>query len=199
MSHDRELADRIVARDEAAFDEVLARHGPAVRQRLVQMLRNQAAADDLLQEVSLRLWTRAGQWDGRGSLAAWLMRIATNLALNHLRARGRRRERPLRPTRPTESEEEDSMAPGWLIDASAIGPDAVLEAAEQRASMRSLVDDLPEEKREVLRLAHEHEMTMRDIAETLGVPEGTAKSRLHYAVRRLAEAWHERMAGEEDT
>ena len=81
------------------------------------------------------------------------------------------------------------MTPSWMIDASALGPDAIALLAEERALCRSLVDRLPEDKREVFRLAHEAELPVREIAEQLGVPEGTVKSRLHYARKLLAHDW----------
>jgi len=191
METDRDLIQRIRNRDESAFQVFLERHEPAIRGCLGQIVRDNAAVEDLFQEVCLRIWTRAHQCEGRGSVAGWLARIATNLALNHLRSRRRRRERPLVVRR--DAGEDEPSAPGWLVDLSSLGPDALLEAEEQRASLDRLMDDMPEQKREVLRMAHEHEMNMREIAEALGVPEGTAKSRLHYATRRLAEAWREQM------
>ena len=97
MPTDPELMGQIAAggpEAEAAFDMLFGRHSSFVAARLGRMVRHGGAADDLLQEVFLRLWTRAEQWDGRGSLRAWLGRIATNLALNHLRSVRRRRLRP---------------------------------------------------------------------------------------------------------
>ncbi len=76
-----------------------------------------------------------------------------------------------------------------MIDASSLGPDAVLELAERRNLFRRLIDELSEEKREVLRLVYETEMDIRQAAEALGIPEGTVKSRLHYATKRLARQW----------
>lgn len=89
---DGDLIQGVLRGDAAAFDELYERHASAVRRRLVQVARDEAAADDLLQETFLRLWTRAEQWQGTGSVAGWLMRIATNLALNHLRSKHRLRE-----------------------------------------------------------------------------------------------------------
>ena len=95
MSSDQDLVRRMLGGDEAAFEALAARYGPAVRRRLLAIVRVEATADDLLQEVLLRLWTRGGQWQGKGSLAAWLLRTATNLALNQVRTVRRRRSRPL--------------------------------------------------------------------------------------------------------
>jgi RNA polymerase sigma factor (sigma-70 family) len=82
-------------------------------------------------------------------------------------------------------------SPGWLIDTASLGPEATLERAEQRELIWRLVDALPDEKREVVQLVYEAEMELRQVASTLGVPEGTVKSRLHYAMKRLAREWKE--------
>ena len=188
MSSDRDLVDRILERDAHAFETLFDRYGELMRRHLLRMTRDGAAAQDLVQEAFLRVWMRAAQWDGRGSFKAWLYRIATNLALNHLRSLHRRREQPLEPMDEWE-EDEDNLVPAWMVDASALGPDAAIELAEEREQFRRLLDRLPDEKRDVFRLVHEMEMTIRDAADELGIPEGTAKSRLHYAKKRLARDW----------
>ena len=82
-----------------------------------------------------------------------------------------------------------------MADLSALGPDAALEHTETREQVRRLVATLPDGKREVFRLVHEMEMTVRDAAGALGIPEGTAKSRLYYARKQLASDWQ----AEQDT
>ena len=185
------LAKRVLKRDAHAFEALFGRYGEAVCCHLARIVRDRAAAEDLAQEAFLRVWDRAEQWDGRGPFRAWLFRIATNLALNHLRSVQRRREQPLEIPADPYDEEDETTVPGWMVDAAALGPDAVLEQAEQRRLLRRFVDDLPEEKREVFRMVHDAEMEIRDVAERLSIPEGTVKSRLHYARRRIAREWQE--------
>ncbi len=201
---DRDAARRIQARDEAAFEQIFACYGEALARHVCAMVRSdadaEAVAQDLVQETFLRVWTRAEQWSGQGSFKAWLYRIATNLALNHLRSLRRHPAQPL----PGEdegpwdewSEEEDTRAPGWLVDAAsyadaALGPDAVLEQSEERSRLYRAINRLPDEKREVFRLVHEMELSIRDAAGRLGIPEGTVKSRLHYAQIRFSQVWGE--------
>jgi RNA polymerase sigma-70 factor, ECF subfamily len=142
------------------------------------------------------VWTRVAQWRGTGPFKAWLYRTTTNLALNQLRSVQRRRECPLEvPKGPDDEEDTFSQIPAWMIEASSLGPEAAMEETEERARTRAryrhLVERLPEEKRQVFRLVHEMEMSLRDAADTLDIPEGTVKSRLHYARRRLAREWRE--------
>lgn len=190
-NQDQELMRRTRERDEMAFDALLERYSGAIRRHLAGMVRDKDAAEDLVQEVFLRVWTRTEQWDGRGALRGWLYRIATNLALNHLRSVSRRRERPLELPPDPENDDLEPQVPGWLVDLSTLGPEAMLEASEQREQLQRLLSALPEEKREVVRLVHEAEMNLREVAEALGIPEGTVKSRLHYATKELAQGWKE--------
>jgi RNA polymerase sigma-70 factor (ECF subfamily) len=176
-------------RDVAAFEELADAYRDSLRRYLFSHTDGDAAsADDLLQEVLLRLWTRADTFDGRGSVKAWLFRIAANLALNHRRSVARRRERPLAVP---EGEDDASDAPAYLMDLASLGPDVLAVRADETARARHLLSDLPEETRELLRLVHEEERDVRDVASILQVPEGTVKSRLFHARKRLARAWRE--------
>lgn len=179
---------RLVARgSNEAFDDLYARLAEPVRRRVHRIVRSAATADDLVQECFLRIWRNAGQWDGRGSAEAWISRIATNLALNHLRSAKRRRQRPLHPTPgPSEDEGADRL-PSWMTDTVSLGPDAVLERAERADHLRQAIADLPEAKREVIRMVYDEEMDVRSAARALGIPAGTVKSRLYHARRALNE------------
>jgi RNA polymerase sigma-70 factor (ECF subfamily) len=191
MPADRDLVLRIRARDANAFEILVERYEEMMRRHLARIVRDDAAVQDLIQEVFLRVWTRSKQWSGAGSFKAWLYRIGTNLALNHLRTLRRRREQPLEFQDDWDDDEEESRAPAWMVDASALGPDRALELTERRETLRKLVEELPEEKREVFRLVHEMEMSMRDVADELGIPEGTVKSRLFYAKKVLVREWQD--------
>jgi RNA polymerase sigma-70 factor, ECF subfamily len=190
MPTDHELMIRVRAGDAGAFDTLFERHGPRARGRILRIVQNGAAADDVLQDVFLRLWTRADQWAERGPLIAWLLRMATNLALNHLRSVRRRRHQPLVAIDDTDDESEN-LVPGWMIDAASLRPDELVEAEEEREVVRGLLDALPDAQRQVLRMANEAEMDIQDIANELDIPPGTVKSRLHYARSRLAREWSE--------
>ncbi len=195
---DHDLVQRVLLGEGQALEALFERYAPVVLVHLSQMLRDRSAAEDLLQEAFLRVWTRAGQWEGRGLFRAWLMRLATNLALNHIRSVRRRREQPLETLPGILDEDEENPAPSWMIDVSSLGPDAVVEQADQRRLIRGLVDTLPEDKRGVFWMVHDAEMEVREVAERLGIPEGMVKSRLHHARKRIARDWRELETQEED-
>ena len=188
---DQDLLVQIQTGDPEAFEELVRRYQEVLRRHLLRMVRSGDAADDLLQEVFLRVWTHAEQWRGLGSCKAWVFRIATNLALNYIRSAQRHKQQPLDVLANKFDEDDDSIIPNWIIDSASLGPDEVLEHAERYALLQRLVGKLPAEKREVFRLVHEAEMDIREVAQTLGIPEGTVKSRLYYATKRVAQQWQD--------
>jgi len=195
---DPELIRLIAQGNEEAFEALFTRHRGVVCRRLRGIVRDGDVADDLLQETFLRVWTRAETWKGTGSAAPWVLRIATNLALNYLRTMRRRREQSLEERGPVPADADEEAASGSVEDESSLSPDAILEDVEDRRALQQLAGGLSEAKREVVRLLCDAEMDLREIAEELGVPEGTVKSRLHYATRELAWKWkhYEQNGGE---
>ena len=188
---DQQLLHQIQKQDAQAFECFFTRHRAAIQRHLAGIVREAAATDDLVQEVFLRVWTRAEQWNEQGAARAWLFRIATNLALNHLRSVRRRPQQPLEmPANPLLAQEE-STVPAWMIDAAALQPEAAAERAEQMEQLHSLVHELPADKRAVFGLVYEADLDLRGAAAELGIPEGTVKSRLYYAKKKLAQEWQE--------
>ena len=188
---DEELVRGVIAGRQEDFAVLFDRHRADVQRHLRRIHRHHEDAADVTQEVFLRLWHRAGQWKGDGPLLAWLLRIATNLALNHIRSVRRRRELPLQPVADLEADEDDSRVPEWMIDASTLPPDEVLALAERRLLLRGLVTRLPEDRRKVIRLVYDGHMSTRQAASELGIPEGTVKSRIHHARKQIARSWRE--------
>ena len=191
---DQALICQIQAHDSDAFELFFARYRTAIERHVAKTIRDATATDDLVQEVFLRVWTRAEQWDGRGAVKSWLYTIATNLALNHLRAARRRPQQPI-DTPPKVKFKEDwndddeFSVPAWMIDATAVRPDVAVVNAERQQNFWKLVDTLPDDKRDVFRMVYDADMDLRSVADTLGIPEGTVKSRLYYSKRQLAERW----------
>jgi len=189
LESDEELIRRVVGRDSDAFDTLMLRHEQTLRPRIAQIVHEPGATDDLVQEVFLRLWTQAGQLTAGGSVGGWLWRTATNLALNHLRSVRRRRVGPMpRRDRNDPDADKDEVA---LADPAGLTPDELAGLAERSQLLASLIEALPESKRQVCRLVYQQELDVAAAADRLGIPPGTVKSRLYHARRMLAEAWKE--------
>lgn len=185
---DKDLIDSMLQGNSQAFDALFDRYSQMVKQRAQRIVRDESVAEDVLQEVFLRLWTRAEQWRGTGSLAGWLLRTAGNLSLNQLRSQKRRKVQPLE-IQVNDQDGDDLSTPTWMTDHESVLPDEALEQKEDLVRLSGLVNQLPPPHRQVIRLVHEAEMDIRDVANHLSVPTGTVKSRLYYARRKLSEEW----------
>jgi RNA polymerase sigma-70 factor, ECF subfamily len=187
---DEALMAGVLERDARAFEALFDRYADALRRHVSYILHDDASAHDVVQETFLRVWNRATQWDGSGPFRAWIYSIATRLALNHLRAQSRRREVPLElPREPEDEDNPSDFLPAWAIDDASLNPEARVMLGERRAACRRMVASLDDDKREVIRLVHETGLNIREAADALDLPEGTVKSRLHYARRELARRW----------
>lgn len=117
---DEDLLTAIAKQDADAFGEFFKRFEPEVIRHLTRIVRDTATADDITQDVFYWVWERSGQWSGRGSARGWLLTIATNLALNHLRTVKRRREQfsaysEARPgDAPSDLDWDQKLAEAWL-------------------------------------------------------------------------------------
>ena len=168
------LAARILARDPRAFDEFFARFGAPLLHYLAGMVGERALAEDLLQETVLRVHSGIARYQERGTFRAWVYRIATNLALTELR------RRPYVPTTGLDGALH-------VVDPRQVEAGAALDADRRARVLDAGLAELPAEQRTVLLLRLREEMDLGEIARTLGIPEGTVKSRIHHAVRKLRE------------
>jgi RNA polymerase sigma-70 factor (ECF subfamily) len=152
-------------------------------------------AEEVVQETFLALWNRAESYDPAvGSLAAWLHTIARNRTVDRLRAAGRRPG--LFPLSAAAGDGEDETgalerlaASGTIVGGGGLteSPDAALVAGEVRVLLQAAVAEMPEAERTVIVLAYREELTQSEIAERLGWPIGTVKTRTRRALRRLRE------------
>ncbi|TVR03834.1 MAG: sigma-70 family RNA polymerase sigma factor [Deltaproteobacteria bacterium] len=162
--------------DERAFARLVDRYQDALYGFLLQRTRRPALAQELCQETFLRLAGAADGWSARGPVRAWLFRVARNLAIDHARRHATQREESVAG--------EDGHALERHAD-PADGPDAAAEGELLRTKLRAAVAELPEEQRDVLLLRHDDGLSFPEIAEVLGVPLNTCKSRLRYALETL--------------
>lgn len=171
---DVELLDGIGHGSEEAFTLFFDRWAPRLGRFLARSTGSRETAEDLLHEVFLRVLRSAHRFEPRGSVAAWLYRIASNAACSE----GRRR----RASRAVL--EESCRGDGAVIDAAG-SPETECMTSLFAREARSALRRIPESQRAVFRLKVEEGLTYADIAAVLECPVGTAKSRFHHAVRQL--------------
>jgi RNA polymerase sigma-70 factor (ECF subfamily) len=178
---------------EAALETLYDRYATAIFAAVYRMTSDRGTAEEVVQETFLTLWNRAETFDpGTGSLPAWLHAIARNRAIDRLRAAGRR------PTliglaSIAAPDEDPSQALERLAvrgsvvagSAPAAGPEDAVEAAGVRDALRVAVAAMPEDERTVILLAYQDDLSQSEIAERLGWPLGTVKTRTRRALHRL--------------
>lgn len=153
-SSDEVLMARTAAGDRAAFDRLTTRYALRLRRAAMRVCGDPAAAEDVAQDTLLRAWSRAGQYEpGRGSVAAWLHRIAVNGAIDRARA-----------ARPHEELDEGAMA---TAD-GAPGADDALMHVQRRAVLAEAVAALPDRQRTALHLTYDRGWSGADAARALG-------------------------------
>jgi RNA polymerase sigma-70 factor (ECF subfamily) len=173
---DKQLITEIRRRNQEAMLQLYQRYADLVYSIAYRVLDDPASAEECLQDVFLRVWQRIDQYDAeRGAFATWLARIARNMAIDRLRQMARR---------VTVSEEllSDEMQPAM----------AFLEAWADRdraENVRAMIESLPAEQVQVIALSYYGGMTQAEIAEYLGIPLGTVKTRMRSALQKLREAW----------
>lgn len=192
-TEDARLVAAVVAGSEDAFAALYDRHAGAVYATAARSISDRNIAEDIVQETFLILWNRAEQFDPtRGSLAAWLLTIVRNRTIDRLRAAGRRPGTvsisAARIGDETDAATLDRVArSGGFVGAAMPerGPDAELVGAELRAELQDALAAMIEPERQVLLLAYRDGLTQQEIAERLGWPLGTVKTRTRRALSRL--------------
>jgi RNA polymerase sigma-70 factor (ECF subfamily) len=163
------------AGDEAAFSRLVEAYQTAVYNLAYRMLGNRAEAEDAAQETFIRAYTRLGTYDPARKFSSWLLAIASHYCVDVLR---RRR---------IHYQSLDDLPP--MVELSmptATQPEQVVVSQQDASAVQKLLNVLPPAYRTPVILRYWYDMSYREIAETMGVSEGTIKTRLHRARARLA-------------
>lgn len=170
----------MAATDDEAMGQLYDRFGQAVYSLCMHIVRDGATAEELTQEVFVRLWRSAANFDpARGNVSTWLLRIAHNLALNEIR---RRQSRPvLAPDADWEMESDKRADTGEGDPALAVG------LRERADVVRKALLQLPASQRQAIQLAFFGGLSQAEVAAAMGDPLGTVKSRIRVGMQRLRE------------
>lgn len=178
---ERQLVEGLLAGDESAVRTLYARYGRTVFAVGLRLLGSRESAEELTQDVFLTAWKKAARFDpARGRLSTWLMTIAHNQAIDRLR----RDTGPRRPVLVLVDEVPESADDGS-------GTDAESAYAERDLALRALAP-LSDAERRILFRAYFGGLTAREIAESDGIPLGTAKTRLRTALIKVRRAQQEK-------
>jgi RNA polymerase sigma-70 factor (ECF subfamily) len=184
---DEQLLGRHRGGDEKAIEVLIERYRLELYHFLARFLGDRAAADDVFQEAFIQVHISAGTFDTSRRFKPWLFTIAANKARDLLRKNKRQKTASLSAM--VDKNQDGGRAFIDLLEADLPLPGEKAQQKETGEIVRNVVASLPEHLREVLLLAYFNKMAYRDIAENLGIPLGTVKSRLHAAVGTFAELW----------
>ena len=172
---------------EDAFAQLIRRYERELYNFLLKFLAQSASAEDIFQETFLQVHLSAGTFESGRRFRPWVYTIAANKARDLLRSQGRRPTVQLTPP-----DDETDIAQLWeslLQDTTT--PDQQLQLKQRQEFVREVIGQLPGHLREILILAYYNQLSYKELADVLGIPLGTVKSRLHSAVTHFARLYHE--------
>lgn len=185
---DEELVDRLANRDLDAFETLYDQYADLVYSVALRVVGDTHVAQDVTQDVFLRLWRRPEQFDARrGKFITWLLSVTRNRSIDERRSHSRRLRHEAAPA---SQEEEDVIA----SDNERDDPAAATVLSDERSAVRSALRVLPPEQRLAIQLAYFGGMTQQEIANSLGHPLGTVKTRIRLGMQKMRGALEERRA-----
>lgn len=179
---DEQLMDRLAGRDLIAFEALYDRYGDLVYSVSLRIVGDSYIAEDVTQDVFLRVWRRPDQFDlSRGKFVTWLLSVARNRSIDQRRSHSRRLRHEALPA----TEEDEDVLPS---DDARDDPALATVLAEERAAVRAALTTLPPEQRLAIQLAYFGGMTQQEIANMLGQPLGTVKTRMRLGMQKMRNA-----------
>ena len=168
---DETLIEKVAAGNRLAMQVLFARHHVRVYRFVLRMVGNDAVAEDITSDVFLSVWRQAHRFEARSAVTTWILAIARYKALAELRHR---------TEAPVDNESAETSDP-------ADDPEAVFQAKHRGEILRRCLTLLSREHREIIDLVYYHEKSVQEVAEILGIPGNTVKTRMFYARRKLSE------------
>lgn len=178
---DAELVARVQRGDKKAFELLMLKYQRKILRLLSRFVRDPGEVEDVCQEAFIKAYRALPQFRGESAFYTWLYRIAINTAKNHLVASGRR------PSSPSEYENEDGETFDETDNLSDNNtPESMMASREIAETVNSAIEALPEELRTAIVLREIEGMSYEDIAQSMGCPIGTVRSRIFRAREAIA-------------
>jgi RNA polymerase sigma-70 factor (ECF subfamily) len=169
---DESLVASIAQGDKRALQTLYGRHSVRVYRFVLRFLNDEASAEDMVSEVFFDVWRQADRFEGRSQVSTWLLAIARNKALSVLRRRS--------------TEELDEEVAEFIEDPSD-DPEVTMQKRQQANVLQACLTELSPAHREIIDLVYYHEKSIEEVAEIVGVPANTVKTRMFYARKRIGE------------
>jgi RNA polymerase sigma factor (sigma-70 family) len=175
---DQDLVQAYIKGDPAAIETLVKRHRSKVFTYILLTIKNQQLAEDLFQETFIKVVQslRGGKYKDNGRFLSWVIRIAHNLIIDHFR-----KEKQMNAVSNDETEVDLFNSRRF----SGRNIEEMIVDSQIRAELRSLINELPEDQREVVLLRHYGELSFKEIADQTGVSINTALGRMRYALINL--------------
>jgi RNA polymerase sigma-70 factor, ECF subfamily len=178
---ERSLLKRLRDRDERAFRELITSHRDRVYNITFRMLGNRAEAEDVAQEVFITVFKTIESFREESKFSTWLYRVAVNHCKNRIKYLSRRMDRNKDELDETTHTEASSSGNGVISSPPPSAPDRALEGAQMEKLLQEAIATLDDEQRTVIVLRDVEDLSIEEICEITGLPDGTVKSRLHRA------------------
>ena len=169
---DVSLLESVINGDEAALRVLFTRHNVRIYRFVLQLTGNRSIAEEIVRDVFLEAWRHAARFGMKSQVSTWLLAIARNKALTTLRRR-------------SESQLGNADFP-LTIEDPADNPEECLDKQDRGRTLRLCLKQLSRPHREVIDLVYYHGKSVGEVAEIVGIPAGTVKTRMHYARSRMA-------------
>jgi RNA polymerase sigma-70 factor, ECF subfamily len=176
VSPDATLMQQLLRRDVSAFEELYERHSRIVYSLVLRILRQGSTAEEVVQDVFLQLWRNSARYDVSRPFVPWLLTLARNRALDHLRLKSERQRR-----REEQTEEFPQIA------CAAPEYEKALDEGRRAERVRALIGALPSAQKKAIELAYFEGLSHSEIAASLNEPLGTVKSWIRNGLMRLKE------------
>lgn len=185
---DEELLRRFNRGDARAFEDLMRRYQRPIYNFVLRSVRDTEQAAELTQETFLRVVARSADFQGSSKVSTWIYTIARNLCIDTSRKMVFRRHRSL--DQPMGGDADGGEGPTLLdrVAGAEHGADRRVIGDDVKSRIAAAVEELPEEQREVFLMRELDDMPFKEIADVVGVPENTVKSRMRYALERLQRA-----------
>ena len=169
---DQTLIESVAGGDKQALEQLFTRHSARIYRFVLRITGNAALSEDIVSEVFLEVWRRPDRFEGKAQVSTWMFAIARNKALQALRSRWQK------------PSDEDGAAE---VVESADDPDAAVHEKSRSIVLRKCLSRLSPIQREIVDLVYYHEKSVAEVAQIVGIPAGTVKTRMFRARSRIAE------------